>query len=121
MFVAAWLVGACLAPAAALAHNKLPTGRYYCYYWSGMSFTYSTYDLKVKPDRKYAFVKGEKLIGSGGSFTHSSESDRVTFKSGYLHNKGFKGKHDFTKEDGHTVRLTKEMSDGSTFSYSCAD
>ena len=112
------LASSLLLPTAASAPKKLPARKYYCYYSIGSTFTYSTFDLKIKADGKYVFLQGNERVG-GGRFTHGSDSDRIRFKTGYLHNKGFKGKHGFS-EDGHTVRLTKERKSGD-FVYSCAD
>ena len=113
------LASSILLPSSASAHKKLPIGKYYCYYWSGTGFTYSTFDLKIKANKKYVFLQGKERVGKPGSFRHGSDSDRIVFKSGYLNNKSFKGKHGFS-QDGHTVRLTKKMKDGD-FVYSCAD
>ena len=102
-FVVLALSAALLVPAPVSAHQSLRTGAYEC--WLSQIGQYSNYELKIRPGGKYALMLDDDVVGKAGQFTHSGE--KVTFTSGYLKKKGYKGSHAVLEDGTHMVYLFK--------------
>lgn len=111
-------IGLVVAPA--LAHKGLKTGRYEC--WLSQIGYYSNYDIKILDGGKYVFMLNDGSWKRTGNFER--DGAKITFKSGYLKEKNFKGLHDsYTDSFGlhtHVIYLYKGTGyDEDDLKYDC--
>ena len=108
-----------LVAAPAVAHKGLKTGRYEC--WLSQIAMYSNYDLKIQDGGSYVFMLNDGSWKRSGNF--QKDGAKITFTSGYLKNKNFKGVHDsFTDSYGlhtHMIYLYKGGYDADDLKYDC--
>lgn len=108
-----------LVAAPAHAHKGLKTGRYEC--WLSQIGYYSNYDLKIQDGGKYVFMLSDGTWKKSGNF--KKDGAKVTFTSGYLKKKNFKGVHDsYTDSFGlhtHVIYLYKGGYDADDLKYDC--
>ena len=108
-----------LVAAPAVAHKGLKTGRYEC--WLTQIAMYSNYDLKIQDGGKYVFMLNDGSWKRSGNF--NKDGDKITFTSGYLKKKNFKGVHEsYTDSYGlhtHVIYLYRGGYDVDDLKYDC--
>lgn len=115
--IIAMLAVAVLVPATpASAHGRLPRGHYVCRNFDALDgYSETGYVVRIMANRRYAYMRGDSVVGEAGRFRHVDGSNKVRFRTGYMKDQGWRGIHQ--RVDGEPGIKLQYNTDGTWYEF----